>query len=98
MANDQYTRIALDENEKYEAPLHENDRKCSGKTILVVLAIAALCFAMGFGIGENWSSKSILRPQKEIVPGPSGLLDPQSFIPESECSRISHSLLKLRPR
>jgi hypothetical protein len=98
MANDQYTRVALDENEKYEAPFHENDRKWSVRTILVVLVIATLCFAMGFGIGENWSSKSILRPQKEVVPGPNGLLDPQSFIPESECSKISHSLLKLRRR
>jgi hypothetical protein len=86
MTDDQYTRIALDEDdrEKYEVPRYVKNVKCSVTTILAGLVAAILCFLAGFGVGETLTLNSFVKSGKQIVPKPNGLLDPQSFIPDSK--------------
>lgn len=84
MASDQYRRVALDENEN--AVSHRNTSlQCNPMIVLIMLFIVTVSFAFGFGIGGNWSSGSKIQSLKnEVVPGPNGLLDPQSFLPDSQ--------------
>lgn len=84
MAGDQYSRVALDENEEHVA--HRNTSlHCNAMTALVMLVIVTLSFAFGFGIGENWSSGTRRQSlDNEVVPGLNGLLGPQSFLPNSQ--------------
>jgi len=86
MAANDYTPVSVDENEKYEAGYTgrpQKEERISVKSYIGLVGMAMICFAIGFGVGENWSSKSHLRPQNEVVPNEKGLLPPQSFIPES---------------
>lgn len=91
MANDQYTRVPLDENSQHNDQIgygddeSEHETKHSLKSCLGMFAVVAGIFAVGFVAGGAWAgiSKSLRSDIKT-----NGLLSPQSFIPKSAyCSK-----------
>jgi hypothetical protein len=81
MANDEYTRIALEEDEKCDDPLKGPSRSWTSEIvpIISIVSFALFCFAIGFGVGQNWDGKLLSWPR----PGEDELLKQQTFIPES---------------
>lgn len=82
MSNEQYSAVPLDEGGEVGGLTRKGTfvREII-KKVLFLSAFAAICFVLGFGVGQNWTSierlKSWPKPEK------STLLPPQSFIPES---------------
>ena len=81
MTNDEYTRIALEEDEKCDDHLKGPRSSWASEIfpILGLIALAIFCFAIGVAVGQNWSVKSKSWPR----PGEDELLPQQAFIPES---------------
>jgi hypothetical protein len=80
MLNEEYTAVPFDENEYFGTPLRR-DAPVGNilKAMLVLFLIVIGCFAVGFGVGQNWSAGSL---RWERV-GEDGLLPPQTFLPDS---------------
>jgi hypothetical protein len=85
MSNEEYTRVALDENEVvdkgtdgiFEQEAHEKNYRL--KNSLGIFALILGIFAVGFMAGGTWTGIH----QKRMRVKENGLLTPQSFIPES---------------
>ena len=92
MASNQYTRVALDENDIETSPIEkpggeaEFESTYSLKNCLGIFAVVVGIFAIGFVSGGTWTG--ISRRVKAKANGRNGLLSPQSFIPESWCPFI----------
>lgn len=86
MTNDEYTRVALDENEEDNDPIgkggdeSEYEARYSLKNCLGMFAVVAGIFAIGFIVGGTWAGVS---RGVRVKTNANGLLSPQSFIPES---------------
>jgi hypothetical protein len=89
MANDQYTRVALDENDVETSPIEKSsgedgfESTYSLKNCLGIFAVVVGIFATGFVSGGTWAG--ISKGVQAKANGRKGLLSPQSFIPESLC-------------
>ena len=84
MSNDEYTRVALDENDAEDTPAggtdsDESGRKYSLKDKLLFVVPVIAIFAVGFVAGGSWVGITT----KEVEVKENGLLSPQSFIPKS---------------
>jgi hypothetical protein len=80
MLNEEYTAVPLDEKEYFGTPL-KRDAPVGNilKAVLVLFLIGMGCFAVGFGVGQNWRAGSSGRQQVDQ----DGFLPPQTFLPES---------------
>ena len=90
MSNDEYTPVALDENDA-DTPEGAIDKDESGvkynlKDRLFFLVPVIAIFAIGFVAGGTWVGINT----KEVRIKGNGLLSPQSFIPESCTLNSSH--------
>ena len=89
MSNDQYTRVALQDNdaeERFDDVSSGNcgeERKHTLKNGLGTFALSLGIFALGFVSGGTWAGVSTALRVKTN----NGLLHPQSFIPESMWSK-----------
>ena len=82
MAATDYSPVSLHENGKEYDFYQRKHSKYGTKSVLGNIAVAVVCFALGFGLRDSETSIAS-HSHREAIPHRNGRLPPQSFIPES---------------